>query len=157
MAGSTSAIRWTDSSAEAEWARCTPASMARIGREVALKMVRREVVAEVEPRQRFLREARLQGQLEHPAVVPVYDLGMAPDGGVFFTMKRIGGDTLADILDGLADGESGPSQHKLLAWRRAIRAHPFVGDSLGGERAAQVEVARRARSHRSGRHRGDRR
>src|SRR5688572_6012751 len=48
---------------------------ARIGREVARKVMRPEAAAYPDGRERFLREARVQGQLEHPAVVPVYELG----------------------------------------------------------------------------------
>src|SRR4051794_33161057 len=53
---------------------------ARIGREVAMKSVRAEHGASDDLRARFLREARVQGQLEHPAIVPVYDLGVDPSG-----------------------------------------------------------------------------
>ncbi len=48
-----------------------------------------------------MREARVQGQLEHPAVVPVYDLGVDPEGNIYFTMKRIRGVTLEEIIQGL--------------------------------------------------------
>jgi serine/threonine-protein kinase len=65
-----------------------------IGREIAIKLSRDDGLAA-----RFLREARVQGRLEHPSVVPVYDLGRAPDGKLFFTMKRVRGQNLADILD----------------------------------------------------------
>jgi eukaryotic-like serine/threonine-protein kinase len=73
----------------------------RIGREVAMKMLRKEKMKDADAHMRFEREARVQGQLEHPAVVPVYDLGVQPDGTPFFTMKRLHGETLAHILDGL--------------------------------------------------------
>ncbi|MEO8797150.1 MAG: serine/threonine-protein kinase, partial [Polyangiaceae bacterium] len=43
----------------------------------------------------------MQGQLEHPAIVPVYDLGARPDGAAFFTMKRVRGKTLEEVLDAL--------------------------------------------------------
>src|SRR5256885_8071129 len=43
---------------------------------------------------------------EHPAIVPVYDLGTRPDGSPYFTMKTIRGYTLADILTRLARGEA---------------------------------------------------
>jgi serine/threonine protein kinase len=75
----------------------------RVGRSVATKIMH-EHVETAETRQRFLREARVQGQLEHPAIVPVYDLGVE-DGRLFFTMKRVRGQTLARILFGLASGE----------------------------------------------------
>jgi len=72
-----------------------------IGREVALKALRDLGDEEEAPgiAERFFREARLQGQLEHPAVVPVYDLGVSPDGRPFFTMKRVRGLTLAEIME----------------------------------------------------------
>jgi len=76
----------------------------RIGREVAMKIIHREHGSESDSRTRFLREARVQGQLEHPAIVPVYDLGVADDGP-FFTMKRIRGMTLEEIIEGLQEGD----------------------------------------------------
>jgi serine/threonine-protein kinase len=80
-----------------------------IGREVALKTLR---VSEGESTgastERFLREARVQGQLEHPSIVPVYECGVRPDGREYFTMKRVRGATLGDVLRGRAqpDGDS---------------------------------------------------
>ncbi|NUP12986.1 MAG: serine/threonine protein kinase [Polyangiaceae bacterium] len=76
---------------------------ARIGREVALKAARSD--SPDEPDNRFTREYRLQGRLEHPAIVPVYDVGTLPDGAPFFTMKRVRGDTLDDVLKRLADSD----------------------------------------------------
>jgi eukaryotic-like serine/threonine-protein kinase len=75
----------------------------RVGRSVAMKLMHAHVET-ADTRQRFLREARVQGQLEHPAIVPVYDLGVENDR-LFFTMKRVRGQTLARILFGLASGE----------------------------------------------------
>jgi serine/threonine-protein kinase len=89
-----------------------------IGREVALKVMRAGTTAGTEARDRFVREARIQGQLEHPAIVPVYDLGVDPKGGVFFTMKRIRGMTLHSVLYALADRDAATrskySRRKLL-------------------------------------------
>ncbi|HKA88124.1 MAG TPA: serine/threonine-protein kinase [Haliangiales bacterium] len=73
----------------------------RIGREIALKLAREGGLAA-----RFLREARVQGRLEHPAVVPVYDLGRAPDGKLYFTMKRVRGRNLGDILERQRRGDA---------------------------------------------------
>jgi len=75
----------------------------RVGRDVALKVVR-PGRATPELTQRFVREARVQGQLEHPAIVPVYDMGLAPDGSAYFTMKRVRGHTLERVLDALRAG-----------------------------------------------------
>jgi len=47
---------------------------------------------------RFLREARVTAQLEHPGIVPVYELGKKPDGKLYYTMRRVRGRTLKDAL-----------------------------------------------------------
>jgi hypothetical protein len=83
-----------------------------IGRTVALKVIRGGRTAHARrAEQRFLREARVQGQLEHPAVVPVYDLGVDPEGAVYFTMKRVRGRTLEEILSAR---DAGFSRHQIL-------------------------------------------
>lgn len=47
---------------------------------------------------RFLREARLTGQLEHPGIVPVYEVGQRVDGTFYYTMKLVRGETLRGVL-----------------------------------------------------------
>ncbi len=47
---------------------------------------------------RFLREARVTAQLEHPSIVPVYDIGLQGDGQLYYTMRRIEGRTLAEAI-----------------------------------------------------------
>jgi serine/threonine-protein kinase len=74
-----------------------------IGRDVALKVIRPHRGA---TERRFVQEARIQGQLEHPAIVPVYDLGVDPDGALYFTMKNVRGQSLASVLDGLRAGDA---------------------------------------------------
>jgi len=78
-----------------------------VGRDVALKVIRQGNGSGSDALARFLREARVQGQLEHPSIVPVYDIGVGTDGAAFFTMKRVKGLTLAEIIEGLRDGEPG--------------------------------------------------
>ena len=78
----------------------------RIGRDVAQKTLRPEISKSRISFERFLREARVQGQLEHPAVLPVYDLAVDPQGAVFFTMKRVRGTPLDEILDALQAGKT---------------------------------------------------
>ena len=69
----------------------------RIGRQVALKRMRGEHPSATAIT-RFLREARIQARLDHPAIVPVYELGVDDGGRPFFTMKRLTGVTLAEKL-----------------------------------------------------------
>jgi eukaryotic-like serine/threonine-protein kinase len=90
-----------------------------VGREIAMKVIHSTHRADGEVRARFLREARVQGQLEHPAIVPVYDIGRTDDDVDYFAMRRIRGETLADAIDRLAAGDDAAreehSRHKLLA------------------------------------------
>ena len=53
---------------------------------------------------RFIEEARITGQLEHPSIVPVHDLCVDAEGRIFYTMKLIKGQTLAEILRRLNAG-----------------------------------------------------
>ncbi len=76
----------------------------RVGRHVALKKLLPDVDNDT-GRRRFLREARVQGQLEHPAIVPVYDVDFDESGRPYFTMKRVRGQTLARVLELLARGD----------------------------------------------------
>jgi serine/threonine protein kinase len=71
---------------------------ANVGREVALKRIRKADPSE-RVIDRFLREASIQGRLEHPAIVPLYDLGRDASGQPFFTMKKLTGTTLSKLLD----------------------------------------------------------
>ena len=61
----------------------------RIARPIAIKVLRATVKDDEDYRSRFMLEARLQGQLEHPSIVPVHDLGELPDGQLFFSMTRV--------------------------------------------------------------------
>ena len=54
---------------------------------------------------RFLQEARVTGQLEHPGIVPVHELGFDGEGRVYFTMPRIEGTDLSTILRRCRDGD----------------------------------------------------
>src|SRR5579859_3948886 len=47
---------------------------------------------------RFLREARVTGQLEHPNIVPVYELGQRANGTLYYTMRVVRGRTLAQAI-----------------------------------------------------------
>src|SRR5262245_37399226 len=69
-----------------------------LAREVALKVLGEPVFGDGGARARFEEEARHVGQLEHPSIVPVYDLGELPDGRPFFAMKLVHGQTLAEVL-----------------------------------------------------------
>src|SRR5262245_33415208 len=68
-----------------------------LGRDLALKVLLPKYADRPEVARRFLEEAQIGGQLEHPGVVPVYDIGRFGDRP-FFTMKLVKGHTLAQLL-----------------------------------------------------------
>jgi len=106
-----------------------------IARDVALKVMRPEQSRHDTARARFVREARIQGQLEHPSIVPVYDIGMRADGAAFFTMKRVKGHTLHAILHGLRTGHAPTlaaySRRRLLAAMSQVSAAVAFAHSRG--------------------------
>ncbi|MSP63817.1 MAG: NUDIX domain-containing protein [Myxococcales bacterium] len=66
---------------------------------VALKIIRAELAAGREVIDRFVVEAQVTAQLQHPAIIPVYDVGVTPEGTPYYAMKLVRGRTLAAIID----------------------------------------------------------
>jgi eukaryotic-like serine/threonine-protein kinase len=69
-----------------------------LGRELAVKVLREDYWDHPDARRRFIEEARVGSQLQHPAIVPVYELGWFSDRRPYFTMKLVEGHTLAALL-----------------------------------------------------------
>jgi serine/threonine-protein kinase len=69
-----------------------------LGRELALKVLRDHHRHRPDLVHRFIEEAQICGQLQHPGIVPIYELGMLSDHRPFFTMKLVKGQTLAKLL-----------------------------------------------------------
>jgi eukaryotic-like serine/threonine-protein kinase len=83
-----------------------------IGRDVAVKRIR-STEPSADELARFVREALVQGRLEHPAVVPVHDLGTDQGGKPFFVMKRLSGTVMSETLK-LADPGDQATRRRLL-------------------------------------------
>jgi serine/threonine-protein kinase len=73
-----------------------------LGRDLAVKVLLEQHAHRPEVARRFIEEAQIGGQLQHPGVVPVYDIGRFGDRP-FFTMKLVKGQTLAHLLAERAD------------------------------------------------------
>jgi eukaryotic-like serine/threonine-protein kinase len=71
-----------------------------IRRTVAVKRMHGEA-ATAEALMRFADEVRIVGQLEHPAIVPVYDVGRDESGHVYLVMKHLNGETMEAIIEKL--------------------------------------------------------
>lgn len=69
-----------------------------LGRDVALKVLREDHRDDPDMIRRFVEEAQIGGQLQHPGIVPIYELGTFSDRRPFFSMKLVKGQTLAQIL-----------------------------------------------------------
>ena len=67
------------------------ARQASLNRNVAVKMIKSDLRANPEIRGKFLSEAVITGELEHPGIIPIYDLGASEDGSLFYSMKEIKG------------------------------------------------------------------
>ena len=76
----------------------------KLGRSVAMKVMLRRNASE-EEQQRFLQEARVLGQLAHPNIVPVHDVGTDEQGRIFYTMKLVVGVTLHQVIHKLKAGD----------------------------------------------------
>jgi len=76
-----------------------------LGRSLAYKQLHRDLMDNEASRRAFITEAQVTAQLDHPHIVPVYELGRHPgspgadDESLYFTMKRVRGRTLAETID----------------------------------------------------------
>src|SRR5262245_1619317 len=71
---------------------------AALDRDVAVKLLSDRFAADSIPAQRFLSEARITGQLQHPGIPAVHQVGKLADGRPFLAMKLIKGSTLDALL-----------------------------------------------------------
>jgi serine/threonine protein kinase/formylglycine-generating enzyme required for sulfatase activity len=89
-------------------------------REVALKEIKSQHADNTGSRKRFLLEAEVTGRLEHPGIVPVYGLGVYPDGRPYYAMRFIRGESLSKAIQRFHEtppadpGEAGLELRRLL-------------------------------------------
>ncbi|MBI3881640.1 MAG: protein kinase, partial [Verrucomicrobia bacterium] len=86
----------------------------KLGRKVAMKVMKLESSASDYARTRFVREATVLARLEHPNIVPIHELGWDADNRLFYTMKLVQGRTLQAILNGLKEGDQNFVRHYTL-------------------------------------------
>ncbi|MCB9643806.1 MAG: serine/threonine protein kinase [Myxococcales bacterium] len=76
-----------------------------IQRMVAVKHLKPDLHT-ASPVIRFAEEIRIVGQLEHPNIVPIHDVGLDPAGHYYFVMKYVQGETMEEIIEKLAAGDA---------------------------------------------------
>ncbi len=95
-----------------------------IGRTVAVKRLIADPGGQnAESLMRFISEVRTIGQLEHPNIVPIHDVGLDEQGRYYFVMKHVDGETLEDIISKLAAGD--PDYHA--RYPMDVRLEIFLG------------------------------
>jgi serine/threonine-protein kinase len=92
-----------------------------IDRQVALKKIRAAIGQD--GLARFAEEVRTVGQLEHPNIVPIHDVGVDENGDYFFVMKYVEGQTLESIIEKLAAGDPEAHAH----YTTEVRVQIFIG------------------------------
>ena len=102
-----------------------------IGRDVAMKVLLRGGAAPENEVRRFWTEVQATGQLEHPSIIPIHDVGRLPDGALYYVMKLLSGRTLASIIDRLrrrdAEIEDAFGPNRLLtAFQQIVYAVAFA-------------------------------
>jgi tetratricopeptide (TPR) repeat protein len=78
-----------------------------LDRHVAVKFLAERYAPASPAAQRFLSEARITGQLQHPGIPAVHQVGTLPDGRPFLAMKLVRGDTLQTLLKARIDPSAG--------------------------------------------------
>lgn len=74
------------------------ARQASVDRTIAVKMIKPHLSANAKQRDKFLAEAAVTGELDHPNIVPVHDLGASEDGVLYYAMKRVRGTPWSDVM-----------------------------------------------------------
>ena len=100
----------------------------RIRRVVAMKVLRAGFEYQADKLMRFVGEAQLTGQLEHPNIVPVYHLGVTEQGQAFYTMKFVRGQTLEEVLVSLQAAD--PEALKRYSFSTLLSIFQKVGDAI---------------------------
>ncbi|MEZ4318318.1 MAG: protein kinase [Myxococcota bacterium] len=101
-------------------------------RVVAQKVLSSALLASGEHIDRFLTEAHITAQLQHPGVVPVHDLEHLPNGAIAFTMKQIEGRTLGQVILEVHAASEGAWRASATGWslRRLVEALRHVCDAI---------------------------
>jgi serine/threonine-protein kinase len=100
-----------------------------LGRDLAIKVLLESHKGNPQITRRFVEEAQIGGQLQHPGIVPVYDLGTFPDRRPFFAMKLVKGQTLASMLADRRAGSTGREGRRAAIDDR----DPVANDEPGSE------------------------
>jgi len=74
-----------------------------LNRTLAMKIIKPDVMSKKAPLARFIEEAQISAQLQHPSIIPVHELGRMPDGRYDFPMLEIRGREVDDAIISVHD------------------------------------------------------
>ena len=131
----TTRYRLTAEVARSELAIVHQAEDELLARQVTLRVLPEEA-ATSEHRRQFLDDAQALARLAHPAIPPVHDVGILPDGRLFWALTEVEGQTLREVVAALHDGHSTHTLHSTVdAIRHVARglAHAHERGVLHGD------------------------
>jgi serine/threonine-protein kinase len=102
-----------------------------LGRDVAIKVLRPESQSRPEHVLRFIREAQITSQLQHPGILTVYELGLNEQAQLFYTTRFIEGQSFGVVLDEMSTRDSAALEGRslaglLTAWQKVADAVAFA-------------------------------
>ncbi len=101
-----------------------------IHREIAFKELLPKALRNPVVIERFLEEAQITGQLEHPGIVPIYDVGFQENGTPFYAMKLLKGGNMEAAIDAMHTLPRGSTERQL-AFTRLLRQFIAVCQAVG--------------------------
>jgi len=112
-----------------------------LGRRVALMVLDEDQAENPEVVKRFVEEAQIGGQLQHPGIVPVYELGLIEDGRPFYATRLVRGRALSELLADRNDPAEG--RHALLqAFEQVCRTMAYAHSRGVVNRNLRAEIVR---------------
>lgn len=90
------------------WGFVVQAHDAQLDRQVAVKRINGDIAGNSDISSRFLHEAKVTSQLQHPGIVPVHELGVAEDGAPYYVMKLLEGKTFRELINGVHRAKEKP-------------------------------------------------
>ncbi|MHC4875386.1 MAG: protein kinase domain-containing protein [Planctomycetota bacterium] len=101
----------------------------RLRREVAYKELLPNALKNKNALERFLEEAQITGQLEHPSIVPIYDIGYQQNGTPFYAMKLVRGETMEKHIEALHELPKDSPEFSL-TFRKLLRSFIDICNAL---------------------------
>lgn len=100
----------------------------QLNRDVAVKAIRREIAGSIPARHRFLAEARIAGGLQHPNIIPIYQMG-SDETAPFYAMRFVDGRTMSDAIREFHHSSGSRADRRLKA-RRLLTAVVEVAEAI---------------------------